>query len=59
MYLATVKDIFTKEIVGWITDNNMRTEFWIKALGNAVRKHKPPRGTIHHSDRGVQCCSRD
>ncbi|MDD4402696.1 MAG: DDE-type integrase/transposase/recombinase [Desulfitobacteriaceae bacterium] len=58
-YLATVKDIFTKEIVGWATDNNMRKELCIKALENAVRRHKPPRGTIHYSDRGVQYCSRE
>jgi len=59
LYLATVKDIFTKEIVGWATDNNMRTELCIRALENAVRRHKPPKGIIHHSDRGVQYCSRD
>jgi putative transposase len=46
LYLAMVKDIFTKEIVGWATDSNMRTELCIKALENAVRRHKPPRGII-------------
>lgn len=57
LYLATVKDIFTKEIVGWAASNNMRTELCIKALDNAVRLHHPPAGLIHHSDRGVQYCS--
>lgn len=59
LYLATVKDIFTKEIVGWATDDNMRTELCIKALNNAVMRHRPPKGLIHHSDRGVQYCSCD
>jgi putative transposase len=59
LYLAMIKDIFTKEIVGWATDSNMRTELCIKALENAVRRHKPPKGIIHHSDRGVQYCSRE
>ena len=59
LYLATVKDIFTKEIVGWATDNNMKTELCIKALESAVKRHKPPRGIIHHSDRGVQYCSKN
>ena len=59
LYLATVKDIFTKEIVGWATDDNMRTELCKRALNNAVMRHKPPRGVIHHSDRGVQYCSYD
>ncbi|HEY9059523.1 MAG TPA: IS3 family transposase [Pseudobacteroides sp.] len=54
LYLATVKDIFTKEIVGWATDSNMKTELCIRALNNAVMRHKPSKGLIHHSDRGVQ-----
>jgi putative transposase len=59
LYLATVKDIFTKEIVGWATDDNMRTELCKRALNNAVMRNKPPKGVIHHSDRGVQYCSYD
>jgi putative transposase len=59
LYLATVKDIFTKEIVGWATADNMRTELCIKALEGAVQRHRPPKGLLHHSDRGVQYCSKD
>lgn len=59
LYLATVKDIFTKEIVGWATADNMKTELCIKALNNAVIRHKPAKGLIHHSDRGVQYCSHE
>lgn len=59
LYLATVKDIFTKEIVGWATADNMKTELCIKALSNAVMRHKPSKGLIHHSDRGVQYCSHE
>lgn len=54
LYLSTVKDVFTKEIVGWATDDNMRTELCIRALNNAIMRHKPSKGLIHHSDRGVQ-----
>lgn len=57
LYLAIVKDIFTKEIVGWATGNNMKTELCIKALNNAIWRHRPPKGLIHHSDRGIQYCS--
>lgn len=59
LYLATVKDIFTKEIVGWATADNMKTELCIKALESAVMRHRPSKGLIHHSDRGVQYCSKD
>jgi len=31
----------------------------IEALNNAIRKCRPPAGLIHHSDRGVQYCSKD
>jgi putative transposase len=54
-----VKDLCTKEIVGWATADNMRTELCINALNNAVMRHKPGKGLIHHSDRGVQYCSNE
>lgn len=57
-YLATVKDLFNKEIVGWAMSNTMTKELTIKALKNAVQKRRPPAGLIHHSDRGVQYCSK-
>src|SRR5674476_77006 len=54
LYLATMKDIFQKEIVGWSLADHMRTELCTKALENAVMKHRPPKGLMHHSDRGSQ-----
>lgn len=59
LYLATVKDIFTKDIVGWSAANTMKTELCMSALKNAIRKHRPSKGLIHHSDRGVQYCSKE
>jgi putative transposase len=58
-YLATVKDIFTKEIVGWAAADNMKTELCTTALKNAIMRHRPPKGLIHHSDSGVQYCSKE
>lgn len=58
-FLATVKDIFTKEIVGWAAADNMKTELCLNALKNAIMRHRPPKGLIHHSDRGVQYCSKE
>ncbi len=58
-YLATVKDLCTKDIVGWAVDKHMRTELCIKALENAIRRYRPQPGLIHHSDRGVQYCSKE
>ena len=57
LYLATVKDICTKEIVGWSAAEHMRKELCLDALDNAVKRHRPAPGLIHHSDRGSQYCS--
>jgi putative transposase len=57
LYLATVKDICTKEIVGWSVADHMRKELCIDALENAFKRHRPAPGLIHHSDRGSQYCS--
>jgi len=59
LYLATVKDLFTKDIVGWAAADHMRTELCTRALKNAIKRFRPQRGLIHHSDRGVQYCSKD
>ncbi len=58
-YLATVKDLCTKDIVGWAVASHMRAGLCIKALEDAIKRHRPQRGLIHHSDRGVQYCSKD
>ena len=35
----------------------MRAELCLEALRNAVKKHRPAQGLIHHSDQGSQYCS--
>jgi len=42
LYLAAIKDLCTKEIVGWATDNNMKTKLCKRALKAAVMRHRPP-----------------
>jgi len=59
LYLAIVKDLYSKEIVGWYADHTMTRELVKKALNNAIARHRPLEGVIHHSDRGVQYCSKD
>lgn len=59
LYLAAVKDIFHKEIVGWALASHMRAELCTEALQNAVRRHRPSKGLIHHSDQGSQYCSKE
>lgn len=57
-FAAIVKDLFTKDIVGWATGDRITKALAIRALNNAIKSEKPKSGLIHHSDRGVQYCSK-
>ena len=59
LYLAAILDLYTKKIVGWSAASTMTTQLVIDALEHAVKRNKPPKGVIHHSDRGVQYASKD
>ncbi|MEM6354447.1 MAG: IS3 family transposase [Pseudomonadota bacterium] len=54
LYLAAVKDLATMEIVGWSMSERLKSTLCEDALKMAIRNRRPPRGLIHHSDRGVQ-----
>jgi len=54
LYLATVEDLKSKEIVGYAMSDRINTDLTVEALRKAIMKHKPKEGLIHHSDRGVQ-----
>ena len=58
LYLCTVKDIVTGEILGEATSARMKKELVIQAFKNAYARHKLPPGTIYHSDRGSQYTSK-
>lgn len=50
VYLATLEDIFTREIVGWAISIRHNTDLVAQALLSALRNNSPVR--IHHSDQG-------
>lgn len=56
-YLSAIIDIYSRKIVGWSISKNLSHEFCLESLKVALRREKPPRGVIHHSDRGVQYVS--
>ncbi len=51
---TAIKDLFTKKIVGWAMEDNMRTELVSKAVCMAVTQGRTKPGLLHHSDRGSQ-----
>ena len=54
LYLAIVKDLCTRKIVGYAFSERIDTSLTLEALDMAVRRYKPSKGLIFHSDRGVQ-----
>lgn len=59
LYLASVLDLFTREVVGWRLYGHMETQLILDALKDAYETKKPTEGLIHHSDRGAQYASND
>ena len=57
VYLSAIIDVYSRKIVGWAISRDLSHKFCLEALKVAIRKEKPPRGIIHHSDRGVQYTS--
>lgn len=52
LYLATVIDCCTKEVVGYAMDDNYKTPLIEDAIRMAARNHDIEPGAIFHSDRG-------
>ena len=57
LYLATVIDLFSRKVVGWSMDDNMRVSLVNDALDMAIKRRNPPSGLIWHTDRGSQYAS--
>ena len=57
LYLAGVKDLYTKELVGYAINKRMTADLVCRALNMAIKNKRPSQGLIVHSDRGSQYCS--
>jgi putative transposase len=59
-YLALVTDLYSKKIMGYKIDDNMKVSLVKDALQMAINKQQHKReNIIHHSDRGLQYCCPD
>ena len=60
LFLAVFLDIFTRKIVGFSADDNMRTQLILDALNMALQQQEViPGQTIAHSDQGSQYASKE
>lgn len=57
LYLAVVLDLHSRRVIGWASSNRMKRDLAIRALEMAIALRRPPKGCLHHSDRGSQYCS--
>ena len=58
LYLAVVMDLYSRAIVGWSMNRRMTQQLVCDALTMALFRRHFPKGTIIHSDRGSQYCSK-
>jgi putative transposase len=54
LYLAAVEDLYHRKVVGWALDSRMTKQLTLRAIDQAIRRERPRKGLIFHSDRGSQ-----
>jgi len=58
-YLHLITDAYSKKIVGYELSDNLQTSSTLKALKQAINSRVYRHSLIHHSDRGLQYCSKE
>ncbi len=56
-YLALITDMYSRKIVGYDLSDSLELKGCMRALKMALKKVRPGKQLIHHSDRGIQYCS--
>ena len=58
-YLSIITDAYSRKIMGSAVSDSLSTEVCLEALKEALRNRTTNNSLIHHSDRGIQYCSRE
>ena len=59
VYLAAILDAWSRRVVGYAISRSIDARLAVAALKAAINTRDPPRGCVHHSDRGSQYASED
>ena len=59
LYLTVIIDLFSRMVVGWALSSSLSHEMVVTALKRAIRRRRPGKDLIFHSDRGVQYACTD
>jgi putative transposase len=57
LYVAGIRDLFDKSLVGWSMGERQTTDLVVSALIMALGRRRPAGELIHHADRGSQYTS--
>ncbi len=57
LFVAVILDLWSRRVVGWACGASLAAFTAVAALRMALTHRQPPRGLLHHSDRGVQYAS--
>ena len=57
VHLAVILDAWSRKVVGYAVSRSMEARVAVAAPKAAIRVRNPPKGCIHHSDRGSQHAS--
>jgi len=59
LYLSVFLDLFTRRVVGYALNEHMKDTMVIDSLEMAIKKERPNKGLIVHTDQGTQYTSHD
>lgn len=59
VYLFLQTDVYSRMITGWDLSDSLSIEGAIRALKMTIKQCANTEGSIHHSDRGIQYCSKE
>lgn len=54
VFLSVLLDLYSRKVIGWAISKSIDRNLTLDALKMAISRRIPPRGVIHHTDRGVQ-----
>jgi len=58
-YLSLITDAYSRKVVGYHLDDNMRVDSVKRAFIKALKERSTQNNLVHHSDRGIQYCSNE
>jgi transposase InsO family protein len=59
LYLAVILDAHSRRVIGWQLGETLEAKLALAALDQALAGRQIAAGIVHHSDRGIQYCSRE